>query len=1332
MKYGIIGSMTGWEYDIPMTDIDGDGIYTGVCKDLKAGSYEFTVRADGMWDEYWGAYEENEDRTMNSQINCHITVKNTADLIVTIDTNGDDEIVWPVSYCTTEEINASKYSIIGSMTRWTADIPMYEYTDGKYVGMVKNVPAGQHEFRVRADGAWDDSWGVYEKEYDRTNCSQTTLSAVIDETSDILVLFDTTGDDYIIWPVSFAVITDNVLKSEQYAGKPAGQEPPVVPVEDTKYGVCGSMTDWGGYNDIPLYETETTGIYQGITPLLAAGRYEFKVRADKQWYDSWGAYDKNYEATHNSQNNVSVTLDSEAYIAVKFDTTGDDKTLWSVSYAVVTEPADEYEWVYAGAPDNILSRKLCYIGEQRFLMYETEDNVLIGHTLGYDTGTQQFKVYGDSFLRDFYNISENDYSFSVTIPQGNEYDYYYYFYARLDMSDSESPLSYAVAKDEGDDLEWIAITENDVATKFKDGMFEYLLKRDGTATLIKCSLENFEIWVTDKPKERDLVIPSEVNGYKVTTIGNYILLEDIWTDYLNVVISDGVTTIASKAFYDFTQLKSIVIPDSVTDIGQYAFSYCKNLKSVVLSKNITEIAAGVFEECTGLENINIPEGVASIGIGAFSECKKLKNINIPDSVTKIEYHAFSNCASLKSLVFSDNITELDITCIGGCSGLTDLTLNCSFANSYITYEYTIRTLKNLTNLTIGTGKQKVFLPWFGSSPKLKTVTLGDNANLGTVFAECENIENFFVSENNPNYSAENGILFNKTKTQLIRYPSARQGVFTIPENVNALFSSAFDNCKYLTEINIPENVADLGEYKKFDYGYYDYYSAYYPVFFNCIRLRSINVSENNPKYSSKNGILFNKEQTSIIRFPTTKRGSYTIPKNVTYLACGSFNKTKLSDITIHNDIEIYHNPDEFYAGVTYIDHVFSSNSGLIIKAEEGSPAHKYAKDCNIPCEFLFTNKSEVSAKRIVLGQSITVNANADYGDGNYTYAVYYKQSSGKKWTIKQDYSSNTSVQIKPSYAVNYDICVKAKDGTGKVSAKYFTVQVLNKLENTSYISSDAIFKGDSVYVYPSSAGGFYSGYEWNRNYQYSVLYKNASSQKWTVKNEYTYMNGYYYSCETIIPANAGDYDICVKVKDEAGTVEKRYFTVHVKKIEPLTNESTVSASNVTLGNTVTVNCRAKGEREYYEYQVLYKQASQSKWTTAQDFSTNDTVKFQPAKATKYDICVKVKGSSGTVVKKMMTVTVFNQLQNTSTISSTEIKKGESVEVKCSAKGGAGDYRYAVFYKQKSQTKWTVQQDFSENAAVSVKPSKATDYDICIKAEDKNNTVIKTYFTVTVV
>ena len=87
----------------------------------------------------------------------------------------------------------------------------------------------------------------------------------------------------------------------------------------------------------------------------------------------------------------------------------------------------------------------------------------------------------------------------------------------------------------------------------------------------------------------------------------------------------------------------------------------------------------------------------------------------------------------------------------------------------------------------------------------------------------------------------------------------------------------------------------------------------------------------------------------------------------------------------------------------------------------------------------------------------------------------------------------------------------------------------------------------------------------------------------------------------------------------------------------------------------------------------------------------------------------------------------NRLKNISTISAEKIKKGDKITVNSSATGGAGDYIYAVYYKQKSQTKWTTKQDFNANSVVSIKPAKATDYEICVKVKDKDGTIAKQYF-----
>ena len=180
-----------------------------------------------------------------------------------------------------------------------------------------------------------------------------------------------------------------------------------------------------------------------------------------------------------------------------------------------------------------------------------------------------------------------------------------------------------------------------------------------------------------------------------------------------------------------------------------------------------------------------------------------------------------------------------------------------------------------------------------------------------------------------------------------------------------------------------------------------------------------------------------------------------------------------------------------------------------------------------------------------------------------------------------------------------------------------------------------------------------------------------------------------------------------------------------------TNISTISADEIVLGGTATVNAKAVLGDGDYTYAVLYRKKTDTKWTVKQNYSTNDTITIKPAKATDYDVCVKVKDSTGKIVKKFFEVKVNDKLKNTSTISATTIKKGDTVTLNGSATGGMGDYTYAVLYKKKAETKWTTRQGYKDNSEILVRPYTNTDYDICIKVKDNDGTIAKKYFTVTV-
>ena len=117
----------------------------------------------------------------------------------------------------------------------------------------------------------------------------------------------------------------------------------------------------------------------------------------------------------------------------------------------------------------------------------------------------------------------------------------------------------------------------------------------------------------------------------------------------SIVISDGVTRIGSRAFYNCSSLTSVTIPNSVTSIGSSAFRGCSSLTSITIPNSVKSIGDYAFQKCSSLSSITIPNSVTSIGKYAFSDCSSLTSVTIGNSVTSIGDCTFWKCSSLTSV-----------------------------------------------------------------------------------------------------------------------------------------------------------------------------------------------------------------------------------------------------------------------------------------------------------------------------------------------------------------------------------------------------------------------------------------------------------------------------------------------------------------------------------------------------------------------------------------------------------------------------------------------------------------------------------------------------------
>ena len=357
---------------------------------------------------------------------------------------------------------------------------------------------------------------------------------------------------------------------------------------------------------------------------------------------------------------------------------------------------------------------------------------------------------------------------------------------------------------------------------------------DGTAQITDC----------DTTAAGDIVIPSELGGHPVTSIGGYAFLS--CESLTSVTIPDSVTSIGEYAFAGCKNLTSVKIGNDVATIGSWAFLGCIGLKNIVIPDNVMFIGAGAFGECMGLTSITvdknnenyssrdcvlydkeqktliqypvgrqdaeytIPEGVEKIGAIAFYGCTGLTSVTIPDSVASIEEGAFGICNGLTSVTIPDSVTNIGASAFAECTGLTSVTIG----NGVTTIgDDAFRKCTGLTNVTIPDSVTGIGSDAFSDCTGLTSVTIPDSVEfLGSgVFSRCISLTSITVDKNNENYSSRDGVLFNKDQTTLIQYPAGNQrDTYIIPDSVKSIGEYAFSGCTGLTSITIPDSVTSIG------------------------------------------------------------------------------------------------------------------------------------------------------------------------------------------------------------------------------------------------------------------------------------------------------------------------------------------------------------------------------------------------------------------------------------------------------------------------------------------------------------------------------------------
>lgn len=329
------------------------------------------------------------------------------------------------------------------------------------------------------------------------------------------------------------------------------------------------------------------------------------------------------------------------------------------------------------------------------------------------------------------------------------------------------------------------------AAEKKSGHFIYTVNKDGTVTIT-----GYEEWDATR-----IDVPEKLAKRRVTAIG-----EDAFSglyELESVTLPEGLLSIGGFAFFECENLKTLKLPDSLTSLGNNPFAattaevelspghaayelvdgalYDKRSRVLVallgperasfaVAEGTEEIGPAAFFQRTGLQAVSLPDSLRRIANSAFSRCTSLSSVDIPAGVTSIGTEAFSENFSLQRVSLPEGLTFLGWDAFSDCTSLTAVALPMG--------------LRELDGNP------------FARSPAALS-----------------------VPEGHPVLAVTDGVLFDKTRGLLIRYPFGDpREAYAIPEGTEAVGSQAFYGAEALLKIRFPEGLKSIGDWAFFNTG----------------------------------------------------------------------------------------------------------------------------------------------------------------------------------------------------------------------------------------------------------------------------------------------------------------------------------------------------------------------------------------------------------------------------------------------------------------------------------------------------------------------------------
>lgn len=208
-------------------------------------------------------------------------------------------------------------------------------------------------------------------------------------------------------------------------------------------------------------------------------------------------------------------------------------------------------------------------------------------------------------------------------------------------------------------------------------------------------------------------------------------------------------------FYNCPALKKVTIPATVTEVGKWVFSVCANLTDVLVPAANT-----AFRSDNG-----VLISQADHKLIRFPQARTDQTYTVPADVKIIGYEGFADCTNLLSIVLPEGLKTIEGVAFTFC--------------------------KNVAAFDIPASVDSI---------------------ASSAFNYCSGLQRVNVPATSQAFSSVDGVLFNKAKTRLIRFPIGRTGEYTVPSGVLIIGEYAFDMVSGLTKITLPEGLQSIEKY----------------------------------------------------------------------------------------------------------------------------------------------------------------------------------------------------------------------------------------------------------------------------------------------------------------------------------------------------------------------------------------------------------------------------------------------------------------------------------------------------------------------------------------